>query len=279
MTKKKPLDDAFSYCRELVARDDPDRYLASLFAPRAARPAIWALLAFNQDIARVRDNVTDPNLGYIRLQWVREQIDHIYAGKDALAGPVYAALRAVIQIHDLPRNLFDVLINAREFDLGARGPETVEELIDYADQTTTPLLALCAQIILPFQGEDNLSNIALAYALIGLVRASEFHLDTRGWHMIPSGGNVADIVKFAGEYLQGREASVPTDPSPCQGEGRVGDLPAMIRAMAAITDIHARRLEKAGFDVQSHTLTIPPPFLALRVWARVRGLVFFRKTL
>lgn len=276
MTKKKPLDDAFSYCRDVVVRDDPDRYLASLFAPRAVRPAMWALLAFNQDIARVRDNVTDPNLGYIRLQWVREQIDHIYAGKDVLSGPVYRALTLVIKDYDLPRNLFDVLIDVREFDLGTLGPGTVAKLIDYADRTTMPLMELCGLVLdSRMRGNDNLKNIALAYALIGLVRASEFHRDTRGWSMIPPGESVADIIHLARAHLNDEVPNVQRVPSPYQGEGRVGDPSAMIRAMAAIADIHARHLEKAGFDVASPLLTIPPPFLALRVWARVRGVAFF----
>jgi phytoene synthase len=56
---------------ELVRRHDRDRYMTALFAPAARREALFALYAFNYEIARVREAVTQPTLGQIRLQWWR----------------------------------------------------------------------------------------------------------------------------------------------------------------------------------------------------------------
>ena len=56
----------------LVRRHDRDRYQTALFAPADRREAIFALYAFNYEIARVREIVTQPMLGQIRLQWWRE---------------------------------------------------------------------------------------------------------------------------------------------------------------------------------------------------------------
>lgn len=292
MMKKKDLDDSFSDCRDLVARDDPDRYLASLFAPYAARPGIWAILAFNQDIARVRDSVTDPTLGLIRLQWIRDQIAAIYKrisersipfvraegnGKilssldsdsrldDIIilpGSPVYRALAAVIVEYDLPCDFFNMLMDAREFDLNAEGPKSRTELLDYADQTTTPLLRLCAKIIFPRQGGmDDLRDISVAYALIGCVRASSFHTDSRGWNMIPEGDDLSTIIKLARGYLDKVKP--------------YRTLAPMFRAMGHIADIYARQVEKVGFNLDHPSLIIPPPFLALRVWVQGRGMAFF----
>ena len=47
----------------LVRRHDRDRYLTALFAPAAHREALFALYAFNYEIARVRESVTTPMLG------------------------------------------------------------------------------------------------------------------------------------------------------------------------------------------------------------------------
>ena len=60
---------------ELVRRHDRDRYQTALFAPADRREALFALYAFNYEIARVRESVTQPMLGQIRLQWWREVID------------------------------------------------------------------------------------------------------------------------------------------------------------------------------------------------------------
>src|SRR5271165_63811 len=51
---------------------DPDRYFASLFAPAQLRPHLFALYAFNHEVARIAETVREPMLGAIRLEWWRE---------------------------------------------------------------------------------------------------------------------------------------------------------------------------------------------------------------
>ena len=64
-----PESDA---CAELVRRQDPDRFFADLFAPAAARPHLFALHAFNVEVGRIRETVSQPLPGEIRLQWWRD---------------------------------------------------------------------------------------------------------------------------------------------------------------------------------------------------------------
>ena len=65
-------ESAAAYCEAEVRRDDPDRWLATLFLPEAARAPVHALLAFNGEIAKIRDLVSEPMLGEIRYQWWRD---------------------------------------------------------------------------------------------------------------------------------------------------------------------------------------------------------------
>ena len=67
------------HCQDLVARADKDRYLSCLFAPPDARPHLFALFAFNVEIARIRESVSEPQIGLIRQQWWLDAIDGIYA--------------------------------------------------------------------------------------------------------------------------------------------------------------------------------------------------------
>ena len=67
----------------LVRHHDRDRFQTALFAPARRREALFALYAFNYEIARVRESVREPMLGQIRLQWWREAIDAAYAGAAA----------------------------------------------------------------------------------------------------------------------------------------------------------------------------------------------------
>lgn len=69
-----------SYCGRQVRRYDHDRFLTSLFAPAARREGLLALYAFNVEIAKTAEVVSEAMLGQIRLQWWREAIEALYAG-------------------------------------------------------------------------------------------------------------------------------------------------------------------------------------------------------
>ena len=68
----------YGYCKDLVERFDPDRYLCSLFAPAAVRPGLMALYAFNVEVAGIRESVTEPLIGQMRLQWWIDIMDSIF---------------------------------------------------------------------------------------------------------------------------------------------------------------------------------------------------------
>src|SRR5258708_17201716 len=96
---------------EMVRRHDHDRFQTGLFAPTRKRNALFALYAFNYEIARVREIVTQPMLGQIRLQWWREIVDAVYAGAPPRQHEIPAPLAAVIGGHRLTRPHFDPMIH------------------------------------------------------------------------------------------------------------------------------------------------------------------------
>src|SRR5271169_239813 len=96
--ERRSIDpDRLSPVAALVRRHDRDRYQTVLFAPAARREALFALYAFNYEIARVRESVTQPMLGQIRLQWWRENITAAFAGMSARQHVVVEPLTAVIR--------------------------------------------------------------------------------------------------------------------------------------------------------------------------------------
>src|SRR5690606_14627189 len=68
-------------CIDEVRRRDHDRFLTALLAPADRRAALFALYAFNAEIARVREAVSEPMLGQIRLQWWRETVEALTRGE------------------------------------------------------------------------------------------------------------------------------------------------------------------------------------------------------
>src|SRR5579862_6081013 len=97
-----------------VRAHDRDRYQTALFAPAGRREALFALYAFNYEVARIREIVTQPMLGQIRLQWWREAIEAAYAGGPVRPHEVAAPLTTVIRGGALTREYFDRLIDMRE---------------------------------------------------------------------------------------------------------------------------------------------------------------------
>lgn len=82
------LDDA---CAALVRERDRDRYLATLYAPAAVRPALFALHALDLELAEVARTTTEAMLGQIRLAWWREQLQALDQGAPS-PHPVLAAV-------------------------------------------------------------------------------------------------------------------------------------------------------------------------------------------
>src|ERR1700745_3424517 len=101
----------------LVRRHDHDRFQTALFAPAARREALFALYAFNYEIASVRDRVSQPTLGRIRREWWRETIPAPYRGGPIRHHLVVEPLTAVIRERELTKEHFDRLLDARERDL------------------------------------------------------------------------------------------------------------------------------------------------------------------
>jgi NADH dehydrogenase [ubiquinone] 1 alpha subcomplex assembly factor 6 len=114
-----------SHCAAEVRAHDPDRYLATLFAPADAREALFALYAFDYEIARVRRVVNEPVAGLVRLQWWREALAAIAADPPP-AHPVVAAVQARWDCFAALQPRLEAAIRAREQDL------TSEPLADLA---------------------------------------------------------------------------------------------------------------------------------------------------
>src|SRR5213595_4172697 len=131
----------------LVRRHDPDRYQTTLFAPAERREALLALYAFNYEIARVRETVTEPMLGQIRLQWWREVVTAAFVGEPPRHHLVAVPLTAAIRNCRLTRAHFDRLIDTRERDLVDEAPADLAALEDYAEGTSAPLVQLGLEVL------------------------------------------------------------------------------------------------------------------------------------
>ena len=244
---------------------DFDRYLSSLFAPGALRAQLNVLYAFNHEVAKTAETVSQPIAGQIRLQWWRDRIAELYRGA-AIEHRLVEALGGVIAAHKLPRDLFDALIDAREHDLEEAPFPTLERLEDYADATSGHVMRLAARIL---GGGDTLDaaarELGIAYALAGLCRALPYHAARRRL-MLPADRLVAVGVSIeevfsgaAGRRVRplihdmAKRARVHLA---AQRGNRIARslLPALLPA--AVVPLYLRTLTRPGFDVFSDSTDV-----------------------
>ena len=260
-----------SYCGEMVRKYDPDRFLLSLFMKPGRRDAVWALYAFNHEIARTREVVTETRLGLIRLQWWRDALAAVYEGKPVLKHQVLEPLAAAIAAHKLPREWFDNLLYGREFDLEDRAPATLEGMINYADFTSAPLVRLALQINGDAADEAAAKAAATLYALTGLLRATSVHLVQRRCYLPEDLLHKAQVDIY--DLYDGKklENLKPVAEAVAAAAKKVaaaipGNAPPHLRLIRKMSLIYLAQIEKAGYSLFSSALLQPPPLLALRLW-------------
>jgi len=140
------MEDHFKHCAALVRESDRDRYLATLFAPADKRDALFALYAFDTEIARVRDLAREPMPGEIRLQWWQEVVSGERA-REAAANPVALALLDTQTRYDLTGDALANVIEARRFDIYNRPFSDIDDFQSYATKTAGAIFELAVRIL------------------------------------------------------------------------------------------------------------------------------------
>ncbi|MCP4317531.1 MAG: phytoene/squalene synthase family protein [Hyphomicrobiales bacterium] len=138
----------YDVCLSALRDGDRDRYLCALLTPEHARGASSALYAFNLEIARVRENITEPMMGEVRLQWWRDLFDGKVHG-DAIANPIAAALLETVERYALRPEPFQNMIDARQFDLYDDPMPDRNAFEGYAGETASALIQLCVNVLSP----------------------------------------------------------------------------------------------------------------------------------
>jgi phytoene/squalene synthetase len=180
-------ESGIEYCLQQIRRYDRDRTLTVLAAPQQAAADLAVLYAFNLEIALVRDSVTEPMLGRIRLQWWREALEGVYEGNPRQHA-VLQSLAALNARTPLTRTYFERLIDARETEFDEVIPADMAALESYADATSGDLLRLAAEAagLDPASGDcaELVRRVGLGFGLTGIARAT-LYLARRRQTLLP----------------------------------------------------------------------------------------------
>jgi NADH dehydrogenase [ubiquinone] 1 alpha subcomplex assembly factor 6 len=258
-----------SYCAAQVRDHDPDRYLATLFAPAEAREELFVLYAFDHEIGRVRRVVSEPMAGLVRLQWWRDALDAV-ATRRPPAHPVVEALHARwIRFAQLQSRLH-VAIDARDQELSADPPADLaaleERLGSSWGEITLGALDLLGVADEPARAAARHLGLAL-----GLVRLLQTLPGDLGPNRMPLPDTMLARHGLERERLQQEETAAALRPIVADLAGRAREhlkaarrhrYAVPKRALAALLpapllDAYLRRLARAGFDPLARVRTAP----------------------
>lgn len=259
-----------SYCGEMVRKHDPDRFLLSLYAPASLRESLFALYAFNHEIAKTREVVTETQLGLIRLQWWRDALAGYYERGDVLKHQVMEPLCEAIRAHNLPRDLFDALVYAREFDLEDLLPHTLEGMVKYATFTHAPLVALSLAVMGETASQADIDAAAAGYAMAGLLRALPVHLRQRRCYL-PEDLIRAQEISVYDLYDGSAVEKLPpvvwavTEEAQRQTALMSKDAPKSLRRMAKLSRMYQAQILYTNGNVFAPAMAVPPLLREIRL--------------
>ncbi|MGE0007359.1 MAG: phytoene/squalene synthase family protein [Parvibaculaceae bacterium] len=269
------------YCHDLVRTGDKDRYLASLFAPDRLRPGLLALYAFNIEIARIRETVSEAMLGEIRLKWWHDAVESLYAGTRA-GHPVIEALAPAVAEAGLPKQAFVNMIAARRFDLYDDPMPNLGALEGYLGETSSMLVQLAAMILVKgaagaLADVSGLAGVAMGIA--GLLRSLPVSR-SRGQCFVPEdmlgrhGASVSDLLAARGsEAIEAALAELRAHAATRLAEARAKAVAVTPEAFpaylpASLTGLYLARLAKLGARSVTEIAEVPQ---WRRQWALYRN--------
>lgn len=245
-------EESFAFAAQTLRDADRDRYLATLVLPTEARPGITALMAFNADVAGIRERVSGPQPGEIRLQWWNDALTG--EGHGAVRqNPIADALLDTIEKYGLPVGTFQRLLGARRFDLYDDPMPDLQSFEGYAGETASTLLQLSAMILNggePVEEGDAAGHLGVAQAMIGHIRALGY-VSSQGRIMLPwsllEANGVRESELFAGQDSEGLHAAL-SQMAELAGEHlakartAIAKAPARLRPAYAIYPVLERQL-------------------------------------
>lgn len=159
------FDADLTGCADLVRRADPDRFQAVMAAPAAMRGLLFALYAFNIELARAPWVSAEPMIAEMRVQWWRDVTDEIASGAAVRRHFVATPLAGLLN-RDLAGQLGEIC-EARRWDV-YREPFADQAAFDrYIDHTSGNLMWVAAT--------------SLGQADEGVVRAFAYGVGVANW--------------------------------------------------------------------------------------------------
>ena len=260
MSATEAPTDGAAFCADLARTHDFVRYASTLFMPGPERRALLAIYAFNIEVSRVREQVSQPLPGEMRLQWWTDMLAG--AGHGGVEGnPVAAELLYAIRNHRLPVSPFSLLVEEHQFDLYNDPMPSLAALESYLDATASALFAQATRVVArPSEAIDHLARHAglaqgMAQVIAALGRDASRQPLFLPLQLLQQHGSSKEEV-FAGKPTPNIRAAIDQLADEAQGHlktafGLLADVPSGVRPIF-LPLAHVRRelnrVRRADYD-------------------------------
>lgn len=132
-------------CAELVKQADEDRFLSVMAAKPELRAALFTLYAFNAEISKAAWASAEPMLCQMRLQYLRDMVDEIYAGDLTAKTPIAKPLAELIENGGVAQQKLVEMIEVRGWDIDRRAFDGPADFNKYLQHTAGNLMVVAAR--------------------------------------------------------------------------------------------------------------------------------------
>lgn len=181
---------SFEACAAIVQKGDPDRFLAVMAAPVEARRALFALYAFNVEIARAPWASDEPLIAEMRLQWWADVLDEITTGGPVRRHEVASLLAEVVDADCAA--LLQGCVDARRREAHREAIGSREDLVSYLEQTSGVLHQVATRALGERAFDDEALSVGTGLGLANYLMGVPAYL-ARGLNPLPP-MNEADFV-------------------------------------------------------------------------------------
>jgi squalene synthase HpnC len=170
---------AWKYAADLASAGKENFAVLSRFVPAHLKPdfaAIYAFCRWADDLADEIGSSDDERARSLELlRWFQSELDACYAGQPPIH-PVFQVLQSVIHHRNLPKQLFDDLLDAFKQDQRTNRYDTLPQVLSYCKRSADPV----GRLILKLGGHHDAPNLeALSDAVCTGLQLINFWQDVR----------------------------------------------------------------------------------------------------
>ena len=150
---------------------DRERFDSIRHLDSERRKGIAAIYSFNLELANIAWNVSEPELGYLKLRWWEDYINDMHNVYSFGENEYLLILSKLVAEGKLHKSNLLRLIKAREFDCSKKPFDSYEQQINYIRDTSQNLLFMALSCLSEFKDNSLRKNLSEYFGLsLGLAR-------------------------------------------------------------------------------------------------------------